>query len=257
MKRVIFTLGWEAPAVRAARAASPPGAVELVPVAEGVRGPAAWRALARKLDVDLSASWLACRSGLHVPAEVKASFRGTEEADGERALLRAVRRLQRDAEGTRVLTDFSEAARRCEELRRAGKRVVFTNGVFDLLHVGHLRLLQGARACGDALVVGVNSDTSARRLKGRRRPVVPQFARAELVAAVRGVDFCVIFEQPDPRELLRFVRPDVLAKGSEYTLDGVVGRGMVEERGGSVVLIAHRGGWSSTAIIERLRRRRA
>ena len=92
---------------------------------------------------------------------------------------------------------------------------MFTNGVFDLFHLGHARLLQAACALGGALVVGVNSDESARSLKGRTRPVVPQFARAEIVAGVRGVDFCVIFEQGDPRELLRVVRPDVLAKGSE------------------------------------------
>jgi rfaE bifunctional protein nucleotidyltransferase chain/domain len=253
MRRVIFTLGGEAPAAGT-------GAGVLPVVAVPVSAVSSLRLLerrARSQEVDLSASWLVYRAHARPSPEVLQAFCGTEEADSDRALLRAVRRLEREAARARVLTDFAEVARRCERLRRAGKRIVFTNGVFDLLHVGHLRLLQGARACGDALVVGVNSDESARRLKGRRRPAVPQFARAELVAAVRGVDFCVIFDQGDPRELLRFVRPDVLAKGSEYTLAGVVGRRMVEAWGGRVVLIAHRGGWSSTAIIERLRRRRA
>ncbi|MGA2478753.1 MAG: adenylyltransferase/cytidyltransferase family protein [Spirochaetia bacterium] len=251
MKRAIFTLGWDAPA------AAPDDPMELAPAPGRPQGLRAWQALAKKLDTDLSASWLVYRAPARPPAEVLGAFCGTAAGASEHELLRAVRRLQREASRARVLTDFSEVARRCERLRRAGKRIVFTNGVFDLLHVGHLRLLEGARSCGDALVVGVNSDESARRLKGRRRPVVPQFERAELVAAIRGVDFCAIFDQPDPRELLRFVRPDVLAKGSEYTLSGVVGRRMVEEWGGRVVLIAHRGGWSSTAIIERLRRRRA
>jgi D-glycero-beta-D-manno-heptose 1-phosphate adenylyltransferase len=253
MKRVIFTLGWEAQPLE--------GALPVVAVPRGrmPRGLRPWETLARRLDVELSASWLVYRAapGAEPGPEVLGAFCGTAAGESERACLGAVRRLQREAGRGSVLTDFHEAARRCAAMRRAGKRIVFTNGVFDLLHVGHLRLLQGARAWGDALVVGVNSDDSARLLKGRRRPVVPQFARAELVAAVRGVDFCVIFDQPDPRELLRFVRPDVLAKGSQYTLSAVVGRRMVERRGGRVGLIAHRGGWASTAIIERLRRRRA
>jgi rfaE bifunctional protein nucleotidyltransferase chain/domain len=248
MRRAIFTLGWSA--------AAAPGDGDLRLVAlplPAVSSPATLQRLAARLDVELSASWLLCR-GARPPADVGALFCGVEQAASEGGLARAVRRLRRTAERARVITDYREVRRRCEALRGKGRRIVFTNGVFDLLHVGHLRLLERARACGDALVVGVNSDDSARALKGRRRPVVPQFARAELVAAVRGVDFCVIFEEPDPRKLLAAVRPDVLAKGSEYTLSAVVGRRMVEARGGHVVLIPHRGGWSSTAIIERLRK---
>ena len=93
-----------------------------------------------------------------------------------------------------------------EDLKRKGKQIVFTNGCFDLVHIGHIRYLEEAKALGDILVVGINSDRSARLLKGRARPVVPQFARAELVAAVKGVDLCVIFDQRDPTELLRVVR---------------------------------------------------
>jgi D-beta-D-heptose 7-phosphate kinase/D-beta-D-heptose 1-phosphate adenosyltransferase len=163
-----------------------------------------------------------------------------------------IRRVQAAAARSRVITDFELVAGRSAALRSAGKRIVFTNGVFDLFHIGHLRMLQAARSQGDALVVGINSDDSARSLKGRTRPVVPQFARAELVAAVRGVDFCVIFEQDDPRALLRVVRPDVLAKGSEYSLSGVVGRRMVEGWGGRVVLVPHVEGWSSTQVIRKL-----
>jgi rfaE bifunctional protein nucleotidyltransferase chain/domain len=254
MTRAIFTLGW------GKVAAEKKDALPLVPVSlPAVPTLRSWQRLAERHDVDLSASWLLSRPSRGAPlsADVRTAFRGTEEPATEAGLLRAVRRLRRAAARARVVTDFNEVARRCAAMRRAGRRIVFTNGVFDLLHVGHLRLLERARACGDALVVGINSDDSARRLKGRRRPVVPQFARAELVAAVRGVDFCAIFDEPDPRKLLRVVRPDVLAKGSEYALSGVVGRRMVEGWGGTVVLIPHRGGWSSTAIIERLRKGRA
>ncbi len=108
---------------------------------------------------------------------------------------------------------------------------------------------------GTLLVVGVNSDASARGLKGKARPVVPQFARAELVASARAVTFCVIFDQPDPLALLAAVRPAVLAKGSEYSLATVVGRGFVESTGGRVVLVPHVEGWSATQMLEKLRGR--
>ena len=115
----------------------------------------------------------------------------------------------------RVLTDFAAVAAFARRLREKGRRVVFTNGVFDLFHIGHLRLLEAARALGDALVVGVNGDESAARLKGRARPVTPQFARAAVVAACRPVDLTGIFDEDTPVELLRAVRPDVLVKGGE------------------------------------------
>ncbi|MGA2377698.1 MAG: D-glycero-beta-D-manno-heptose 1-phosphate adenylyltransferase [Spirochaetia bacterium] len=118
------------------------------------------------------------------------------------------------------------------------------------------RLIQSARALGGALVVGINSDDSARQLKGRTRPAVPQFARAEVVAGVRGVDFCAVFGQSDPRELLRAVRPDILVKGSEYSRAAIVGRRLVEGRGGSVHRVPHASGWSSTGLMRVVRERR-
>jgi rfaE bifunctional protein nucleotidyltransferase chain/domain len=212
---------------------------------------AAWRGLARDLDVDLSASWLVLPPAARCPAEVQGLFRGCLAS--EPSLARALARIQSAARASRVVTDVDEAARICGELRRRNKRIVFTNGVFDLFHLGHLRLLEAARGLGDALVVGVNSDQSARRLKGRERPIVSQFARAEIVAGVRGVDLAVIFAQENPRALLRAVRPDVLAKGSEYSLSRVIGRRIVEGYGGKVVLIPHVEGFSSTALSEGLR----
>lgn len=211
----------------------------------------AWRALARDLDVDLSASWLALPQDARCAAEVQSLFRGCLSAAP--SLARAFARIMRVTRASRITIDFEQAGRMCDGLRSRGKRIVFTNGVFDLFHVGHLRLLEAARALGDALVVGVNSDHSARRLKGRGRPIVPQFARAEIVAGVRGVDLCVIFEQDDPRALLSVARPDILAKGSEYRLSGVVGRRLVEGWGGRVVLLPHVSGFSSTAVVKGLR----
>jgi D-beta-D-heptose 7-phosphate kinase/D-beta-D-heptose 1-phosphate adenosyltransferase len=175
-------------------------------------------------------------------------------AHSPRGTLRALALVRRAAAEDRILTDYRTVAKKCEALRAKGLRIVFTNGVFDLFHVGHLRLLQTARALGDALVVGINSDESAARLKGRTRPVVPQFARAQLVAGVRGVDFCVVFEEDDPRELLRVVRPDLLVKGSEYSLRGVVGRRIVESYGGRVALIPHVSGWSTSSLLGKARR---
>ena len=171
----------------------------------------------------------------------------------EQPLARTLSRIRRATRASRVTIDVEEACRTCERLRRLDRRIVFTNGVFDLFHLGHLRLLTAARSLGDALVVGVNSDESVRRLKGRERPVVSQFARAEIVASVRGVDCVVIFDQDDPRALLGSLRPDVLAKGSEYSLSQVVGRRIVEGYGGRVVLVPHLEGFSSTRLAARQR----
>ena len=195
----------------------------------------AWQRLAAEHEVEVSASWLLLGDGAgRVSDDVRAGFRGCVVVASPAEASRAARRLDSAACRSRVLTDFETVKKRCARLRLAGKPLVFTNGVFDLFHLGHARLLQAARGLGGALVVGINSDDSARRVKGRLRPVVPQFARAEIVAGVRAVDFCVIFGQNDPRELLRAVKPDVLVKGTEYTLSRVVGRRMVEGWGGSV-----------------------
>lgn len=135
---------------------------------------------------------------------------------------------------------------------RSGK-VVFTNGVFDLIHPGHVDVLAAARAQGDALLVGVNSDASVRRLKGESRPVRSEADRAYVLAAMEMVDAVVIFGEDTPLESIRALRPDVLVKGGDYTPETVVGRSEVESRGGKVVIIPLTAGHSTTSIIERLR----
>ncbi|HJR64139.1 MAG TPA: D-glycero-beta-D-manno-heptose 1-phosphate adenylyltransferase [Gemmatimonadaceae bacterium] len=130
---------------------------------------------------------------------------------------------------------------------------MFTNGVFDLLHRGHVDILAAARALGDALVVGVNTDASVRRLKGPGRPVRSERERAVVLAALESVDAVVLFDQDTPLELIRALRPNVLVKGGDYTPDAVVGREDVERAGGKVVIIALTPGHSTTATIERLR----
>ena len=132
--------------------------------------------------------------------------------------------------------------------------VVFTNGVFDLLHPGHVVLLEAARAEGDALVVGLNSDHSVRLLgKGPERPIVPALARARVLAAIAAVDCVVVFDEPTPLELIQALEPDVLVKGSDYTLANTVGADVVSARGGRVKHVTLQDGFSTTAIVERLR----
>ena len=135
-----------------------------------------------------------------------------------------------------VLTD-SELVARVAEDRRAGRTIAFANGVFDLLHVGHVRYLEGARAEGDRLVVAVNDDASVRGLKGDGRPILPDAARAELVAALRAVDYVVIFPERTVERLLRLLRPDVHCKGTDYTEDTVPERDVVREYGGRVAIV--------------------
>jgi D-beta-D-heptose 7-phosphate kinase/D-beta-D-heptose 1-phosphate adenosyltransferase len=140
--------------------------------------------------------------------------------------------------------------------RAAGKRIVFTNGVFDLLHPGHVRYLADARALGDVLIVGVNSDRSVRANKGADRPITPEGERAEVLAALASVDAVVVFDEDTPHEIIAGVQPDVLVKGADWAADAIVGRDIVEARGGKVVRVPVEQGYSTTAIVEKIRRTR-
>jgi rfaE bifunctional protein nucleotidyltransferase chain/domain len=131
--------------------------------------------------------------------------------------------------------------------------IVFTNGVFDILHPGHVRYLQDARKLGDKLIVGINSDRSVRDNKGPARPINPEAERAEVVRALKCVDEVIVFDEPTPHELIARVQPDVLVKGADWPADQIVGRDIVEAKGGRVVRIAIAAGYSTTAIIERIR----
>ena len=140
-----------------------------------------------------------------------------------------------------------------QSLRAAGKRLVFTNGVFDLLHVGHVRYLAEARALGDALVVAINSDRTVRELKGADRPVFDQAERAEILAALRSVDYVTIFDDISPRGLIAALLPDVLVKGGDYQLDQIHGREEVEAAGGNVISLPFVEGASTSSLIERMK----
>ena len=140
-------------------------------------------------------------------------------------------------------------------LRAAGVRLVFTNGVFDLLHVGHVRYLAAARALGEALVVAINSDRSVRELKGPDRPVFAERERAEILAALRSVDYVVIFDDVSPRSLIKQLLPDVLVKGGDYRIDEIHGREEVEAAGGKVIPLPFVPGASTTSLLERMKRK--
>ena len=151
-----------------------------------------------------------------------------------------------------VLT-IAEAASFAARAREAGRRVVFTNGVFDLLHPGHVRYLTAARALADALVVGVNSDRSVRANKGDSRPTMPERERAEILAALACVDAVAIFDADTPADIIRQIQPDILVKGADWAEDAIVGRDTVEARGGRVVRMEIEQGWSTTAILDKIR----
>lgn len=146
-----------------------------------------------------------------------------------------------------------ELVRLVADARRAGKVVVFTNGVFDLIHPGHLRYLQASRRHGDVLVVGVNSDRSVRAIKGKSRPVTPEHERAEILAALSCVDAVVVFDEDTPAALIERLEPDVLVKGEDWRHRENPGREFVESRGGRMEFERFESGYSATSIIEKVR----
>jgi rfaE bifunctional protein nucleotidyltransferase chain/domain len=151
------------------------------------------------------------------------------------------------------ILSLEQAILRFGREKRNGRRIVFTNGCFDLLHPGHIGSLEQARALGNALIVGLNSDAGVRQLKGAGRPVLPERERAEILTALECVDAVVIFEEPTPRELIARLLPDVLVKGGDWPGDQIVGREEVEAAGGCVVSVPVVPGYSTTAILRKIR----
>jgi D-beta-D-heptose 7-phosphate kinase/D-beta-D-heptose 1-phosphate adenosyltransferase len=139
------------------------------------------------------------------------------------------------------------------KVKSTGKKIVLTNGCFDILHRGHVHLLREAKKYGDVLVVALNSDRSVKTIKGPTRPVLPQEERIELIAAMEPVDYVVVFDEADPYEVISQLRPDVLAKGGDWSKDKIIGSDIVEQNGGTVAVIPYLKGFSSTEIIERIR----
>ena len=149
-----------------------------------------------------------------------------------------------------MILDISQLSSIVKSLKQDGKRIVFTNGCFDIIHVGHVRYLNEARSLGDLLVVGLNSDESVRAIKGINRPIVPQEERAEVLSSLRYVDFVVVFNEPDPYNIIAALKPDILVKGGDWHIKDIVGRDIVESCGGKVCTIPFIEGASSSRIIE-------
>lgn len=153
------------------------------------------------------------------------------------------------------IMDDRSLANKLDDLRKAGKIVIFTNGCFDLLHVGHVRYLTAARKEGDLLVVGLNSDASIKMIKGRQRPIVEQAQRSEIVASLQVVDYVTFFDEPDPLRLIQRLKPAVLVKGADWSTEDIVGADFVKSRGGRVVRVPLVKDMSSSNIIERIMKR--
>lgn len=153
------------------------------------------------------------------------------------------------------IMDPQVLADRLEGLRSVGKHVVFTNGCFDILHIGHVRYLSTARNEGDLLVVGLNSDQSVRLIKGKRRPIVAQDQRLEILASLQVVDYVTLFDEPDPIKLIQILKPTILVKGADWSADEIIGADFVKSRGGRVVRVSLVQGASTSSVIERIVKR--
>ncbi len=150
------------------------------------------------------------------------------------------------------LKNLSQMKTIIARLKKEGRRVVFTNGCFDILHVGHIRYLRKARAEGDVLVVGLNTDRSVRAIKGEKRPIVPGEERAEVIAGLECVDYVIFFDDPDPLRLISSLKPHVLVKGADWPKSRIIGRDVVEGNGGRIIRVPLVRGASSTGVIERI-----
>lgn len=151
------------------------------------------------------------------------------------------------------ILSLPHAIEQAAQWRADGQRIVFTNGCFDIVHLGHIDYLEKARALGDRLVLGLNTDASVSRIKGPLRPVVNEYARARMMAAMQFIDLVVLFDEPTPKELIEAIRPDILVKGDDYTVATIVGADFVLANGGSVETIPLVKGYSTTSLIERIK----
>ena len=150
------------------------------------------------------------------------------------------------------LKNLDELIALTAQARQNGKSVVFTNGCFDILHRGHVHLLRQAKAAGDLLIVALNSDRSVQEIKGDKRPVLPETDRIELIGAMEMVDYVIVFDEPDPYKLIAAIKPNVLAKGGDWSAEKIIGADVVEQAGGRVVVIPYLKGFSTSEIIERI-----
>ncbi|MBM4333193.1 MAG: D-glycero-beta-D-manno-heptose 1-phosphate adenylyltransferase [Deltaproteobacteria bacterium] len=152
----------------------------------------------------------------------------------------------------RKIKNISQMKKIVAHLKAQGEKIVFTNGCFDILHVGHVRYLNKAKKLGDILLIGLNTDRSVKSIKGKKRPIVPEKERAEVISALEFVDYVILFDEPDPLRLIETLKPDILVKGADWSKDRIIGREIVGNLGGRVVRLPMVPGASSTGVIEKI-----
>jgi rfaE bifunctional protein nucleotidyltransferase chain/domain len=197
---------------------------------------------------------LGFRPGLLIPLVIEA-IPGLSSFPTWTLAVGAFMALEKPVSSSDKILNRDALAKAVSELKAKGKKVVFTNGVFDLLHVGHLRYLKQACALGDVLVIGLNADSCVKRLKGENRPILPEAERAELLAGLDCVDYVCIFEEDDPRELIKAIVPNILVKGGDWPIDQILGRDTVEAAGGKVLSLPFVEGRSTTSIVDSIVKR--
>lgn len=151
------------------------------------------------------------------------------------------------------IISLEEASKRAEDWQKEGKKIVFTNGCFDIVHLGHIDYLEKARNLGDKLILGLNTDASVKRLKGETRPVVNEYARSRMMAAFEFIDAVILFDEPTPLEVIQEIQPDILVKGDDYVVETIVGADFVMGKGGEVKTIPLVKGYSTTSLIEKIK----
>jgi glycerol-3-phosphate cytidylyltransferase len=219
---------------------------------------------AEEFKIDLSASWIIGDKETDILTGINAGLKGfiyINNGPKEKLTVKPtkiVKNINEAAEWilkkeSKVLKNYNRLKEIVEKLRKAGKKIVTTNGVFDILHIGHIRYLNEAKEFGDVLIVGINSDESVKKIKGSDRPINSEFSRAEVLSNLRAVDYCVIFNETDPRKLLSIIKPDIHIKGGDYKLEDIIERKIVEKNNGKVIIIPFIKGFSTTKIITRIK----
>lgn len=220
----------------------------------------------KEFNLDLSASWIIGDKESDILAGVNANLKGYIYIKNSKSFeklnvspTKIVSNLNQAAEfilkqESKIITNYDNIKSLVQNLRKQKKKIVTTNGVFDIIHIGHIRYLNEAKKLGDVLIVGVNSDSSVKLIKGKDRPINSQFARAEILASLKSVDYCVIFKEKDPKKLLSIIKPDIHVKGGDYNINQIIERKIVEKFGGKIILIPMIKGYSTTNIIKKIKK---
>ncbi len=222
---------------------------------------------AKDFDIDLSASYMIGDSESDIGAGINAGVKATILINSKKYNIdklkykpdkivkninQAAKWILNEDKKSKIFYNYEDIGKVSENLKKKGRKIVFTNGVFDILHIGHLRYLRKAKSYGNILIVGINSDSSVKVNKGDKRPIVSQFARAELISNLKMVDYVVIFNEKDPRKIISYIKPDIHIKGGDYNISQIIEKKIVEKNGGKVILVDLIKNYSTTNIINKI-----